>query len=496
MLIRRFPVVAAVVVGASWLLIQSAVAQSSTPSAREQELEDLVRQLLQRVDRLESRVKELENTKGGVVTKARAEELEQTVARVQELEQTVEQIKEERPPPAESEEWTTMRQWFSDKSTLRPYWKDGLRLDSGDGSVKLKIGGRIQNDWAYFCEDGTRERRFGDDFDDGTEFRRARIYLSGTIYNDVEFKVQYDFAGGDADFKDVYMGLKNVPHVGNIRVGQMKPPFSLEQLTSSNNITFLERSLAHAADPPRNVGVMVYDDMLDQRMTWAAGVFRQTDDYGDGTGGRAYTATARITALPWYEDEGKKLLHFGLGYAHLNFEDDEIRYRARPESHLAPRLVDTGTFGAEYGDLIGAEAALVHGPFSVQAEYVHALMQGRGWRVHDPHFWAASVQASYFLTGEHRSYKTSTGTWGRIKPRKNFTWNGDDDGPGAWEIAARYSHLHLNDGGVDGGRLRDFSLGLNWYLNPNMRVMWNYVFADPTEGGNVDIFQMRLQMAF
>lgn len=232
-------------------------------------------------------------------------------------------------------------------------------------------------------------------------------------------------------------------------------------------------------------------------MTWAAGVFRQTDSFGDGVGGRDYNVTARVTALPWYQDKGRKLLHFGLGYTHQNYEDDEIRFRARPESHLAPRLVDTGTFGAEYGDLIGTEAALVYGPFSLQAEYVHALMQGRGWRIGDPHFWAASVQASYFLTGEHRPYKTSTGTFDRVRPLRNFTWRrGDDNGPGAWELAARYSHLRLNDAGVDGGRLRDFSLGLNWYLNPNMRTMWNYVFADPTEGGNVDIFQWRFQIAF
>ncbi len=475
MVMRQFRLACASLTLALLLCAAPAAAQSDQPSQRERELEDLVRQLSERVDQLEQRLGQLERT------------------RVQALEQTVEQIKEERLPAADSDEVKQMREWFADESTLRPYWKDGLNFDSKDERFKLKIGGRIQSDFAYFCEDGDTERAIGEDFEDGTEFRRARLYVSGTIYDDIEFKAQYDFAGGDADFKDVYMGHKKVPYVGNIRVGHFKEPFSLEELTSSNYITFMERSLVNTFVPSRNVGVMLHDTLMDDRMTWAAGVFRQTDDFGDGTGGRDYNATARITGLPWYEDKGKKLAHLGLGYTHQNYEDDQIRFSARPESHLAPRLVDTGTFPAEYGDLIGAEAALVYGPFSLQGEYAHAIIEGRTHRFGDPQFWAAYLQASYFLTGEHRPYKTSSGTFSNVKPLENFDLDG---GPGAWEVAARYSHLNLNDERVRGGRLRDLTLGLNWYLNPNMRMMWNYVWADPADGGEVSILQWRFQLAF
>ncbi len=460
---------------------KSAVAQQ--PPARERELEDVISKLADKVDRLESRLAQVEGTNT----------TNETEARVETLEQSIQQIKEERPLAADSEEWTKARKWFSDGSTLWPHWKDGLRLDSNDGSVKLKVGGRIQHDYAYFAEDGDIERRLGADFGDGTEFRRARLYFSGTIYDDIDFKVQYDFAGGDADFKDVYMGLKKVPYVGSVRVGQFKEPFSLEELTSSNYVTFMERSLVNTFAPGRNVGVMFHDTLLDKRMTWAAGVFRQTDSFGDGIGGRDYNVTARLTGLPWYEDDGKKLLHLGVAYTHQNYEDDTIRFRARPEAHLSPRLADTGTFSAEYGDFIGAEAALVHGPLSVQGEYVHSFIEGRSPWIGDPNFWAASVQASYFLTGEHRPYKTSTGTFDRVRPLRNF---GKDGGPGAWELAARVSYLNLNDDGVDGGRLRDLTVGLNWYLNPSVRTMWNYVLADPSDGGDVSAFMWRFQVAF
>jgi phosphate-selective porin OprO/OprP len=479
----RFPTLG-VALASVFLVAQPVMAQSDTSSAREQELAELVRTLSQRVEQLEQRLSELEQTKADRTTETR----------VQELEASVEQIKEERPPAADSEEWALMRKWLTDKSTLRPYWKDGLRLDSADGAFKLKIGGRIQNDWAYYCTDGKNVGKAdANDFDEGVEFRRARLYVSGSIYDDIEFKAQYDFAGGDSDFKDVYLGFTKVPYVGGIRIGHFKEPFSLEELTSSKYITFMERGLPNVFAPSRNTGVMLHNAFLDDRMTWAAGVFRQTDDFGDGVGGRDYNVTARLTGLPWYEEDGKRLLHLGAGYTHQNYEDDVIRFRERPESHLAPRVVDTGEFPAEYGDLLGAELAWVHGPFSLQGEYVHAFMQGAGRFIGDPDFWGAYLQASYFLTGEHRPYKTANGTFGNVKPLRNF---GKDGGAGAWEVAARYSYLTLNDAGVDGGRLRDFTLGLNWYLNPNLRIMWNYLFADPSEGSEVDIFQMRLQLAF
>jgi phosphate-selective porin OprO/OprP len=453
------------------------------PSPRERELEDLVRRLADKVDSLEARLGQVEG-KGAAVD---------TAARVEKLEQSVEEIKKTTPPDQNSEEWSKIKKWVNDSATLRPHWKDGLNFTSNDGDVKLKIGGRIQHDYGYFAEDGAVERRIGDDFDDGTEFRRARLYFSGNIYEDIDFKVQYDFAGGDADFKDVYLGMKNVPCVGSVRVGQFKEPFGLEELTSSNYITFMERSLVSAFTPSRNTGVMVGDTLMDKRMTWAAGFFRQTDDFGNGVGGRDYNATARVTALPIYEDKGKELLHLGLAYTHQNYEDNSIRFRERPEAHLAPRIVDTGTFGAESGDFVGAEVAYVNGPFSVQGEYVHSFIDGRGPWVDDPTFSAASIQASYFLTGEHRPYKTSSGTFDRVKPLENFSRAG---GKGAWELAARYSYLDLNDGGVHGGRLTDFTLGVNWYLNPNVRTMWNYVLADPSKGGDISAFMWRFQVAF
>ena len=266
---------------------------------------------------------------------------------------------------------------------MQIYWKDGIRIDSDDGLFKLKIGGRIQLDGAIMDADNGLERRGIGDLEDSVEFRRARISIQGDIYDDYFFEVEYDFAGGDADFKDVYMGMRHLPYVGNIMVGHFKEPFGLEELTSSNYITFMERSSgSEAFVPSRNTGLMLYNTAFNKRMTWAAGVFVDTDDFGDGEFNDGFNYTGRLTALPWYEQDGRELLHLGIAYSHKNFEGDRRvgdhfgRFGSPPEAHLAPRFVDTGRFFLESAHLLGAEAAWVYGPFSLQGEYIHVFANG------------------------------------------------------------------------------------------------------------------------
>ncbi len=398
--------------------------------------------------------------------------------RVRQLEQRLEMAEAEKPTKPE---------------TFRAYWRDGLNLETADKVFKLRIGGRIQLDGAFIGEDSDVSDVFGS-VPSGVEFRRARLSIDGLLYDRFEFKTQYDFADGEPRFKDVYMGVRDIPVVGNFRVGQFKEPFSLEELTSSNYITFMERSLPTIFAPSRNVGLALFSTALDKRMTWAVGAFRAADDFGRSIGDSEFNATLRLTGLPWYEDKGRQLLHLGASYSFSNPADNTVRFRERPEAHISPRYVDTGNFSAKNLNRVGAEAALVYGPLSVQGEYVHAFVNRDSVAGADPQFNGFYGFASYFLTGEHRPYSTSSGTFGRVKPKKNFL-NGEG-GLGAWEVAARYSQLDLNDEGIDGGKLGDFTFGLNWYLNPNYRVMFNYVFADLKDVGDTHILQMRFQVAF
>ncbi len=317
--------------------------------------------------------------------------------------------------------------------------------------------------------------------------------------DDLEFKLQFDFAGGDADIKDAYLRFKNLPFVGNVTIGHFKEPFSLEELTSSKYITFMERALPNVFAPGRNMGIMAQNHAFKKRATWAVGLFRDVNDYADGDadGGNAYNLTGRATWLPWYEDKGRKLVHLGVAYS-LRHPEDAVQIRQRPEAHFVSQyFTDTGLFDAEWLNVFGGEFALVYGPFSIQGEYIgiaaDAPVAG------NPCMNGFYMQTSYFLTGEHRVYDTKNGIFKRVKPKKNYSRK--DGGWGAWEVAARYSFLDLDDGSLaDSARtMQNATIGLNWYLTPNVRLMWNYIrsYVDGNDVSSAaDIFAMRAQVDF
>jgi len=391
-------------------------------------------------------------------------------------------------------------------------WSNGLQVNRNDGAFKIKLGGRIQLDWGVIDPDSSLETNdengvYGNNAlkGSGVEFRRARLYVSGTLWEDFVFKAQYEFAGGSVGFKDVYLGMENIPFVGELIVGQMHEPYSLEELTSSNYITFMERSLPTVAfSPSRQTGIRASNAVLNKRMTWAAGLFYgDTDDDGNSEFGdfTDIDLTMRLTGLPIYGDDGRRLLHLGLGYSHQFRDEGETtaRYRSRPEIHLTDvRLVDTDDIDLGSANLLNPEIALVWGPFSIQGEY---YWTGLDSDVADnPTFQGAYLFGSWFITGEYRPYDISSGKFGRVKPIKNF-YPTVAGGPGAWELGLRWSWLDLDDKDVLGGKQNDFTFGLNWYWNPNYRVMFNYIYADvkdraDAEDGNTNIFGMRFQVDF
>lgn len=379
-------------------------------------------------------------------------------------------------------------------SDLDVYWKDGLNFKNEEAGVSMKIGGRIQNDWGWFAK--------GDDYVpvvDGTEFRRARIYLQGDLGQNLFFKSQFDFSNRDQagsisdelSFKDMYMGLKGIPVVGRLLVGQMKEPFSLEEMTSSNYITFMERSAVAVFDSERNTGFMLQNNWMEKRLLASFGVFRESDAKGGSRSNNAYNWSGRVTGLPWMDSERKRLLHVGVSGSLRRTLDGEQSYGSRPSSHLAPRLVSTDDIPADKLTLGALEAALVLGPLSVDAEYKTSLAKSEAYD--DPRMSGYYVQASYFLTGESRPYKSGSGAFDRVRPQRPL-----GVGPGAWELAARYSFVDLTEG--NGGKMDDFVFGVNWYANNNARVMLNYVYAKAKETADGEAkfsgFQTRFAVYF
>jgi len=382
-----------------------------------------------------------------------------------------------------------------DKDGLFAYWGNGIRMDSANGAFKLKIGGRIQSDWSWFSHTSSLEGepltpatppatgKVPQQIEAGTEFRRARLYMGGTIYGNVDFMAEYDFAGGSTQAREVWMGLVLPWCIGHLQVGSMKEPFGLEEQTSDLFINQMERHApSEAFAPSYNTGFMLSNTCADTRVAWAAGVFRDADNFGNDTGNARsgeYNFTARVTGRPWIDQERNRYLHVGVAGSERTPSGDTVQFRAHPELHLAPYLVDTGKIEASKVRLLEGESAFVSGPFHCEAEYYLTFVDGTGSGF-DATFQGWSAQGGWFLTGESRPYKTENGTFGRVSPKKNFDGTG---GAGAWEVVARVDSINLNDAQADGGHMQTVSAGVNWYLNPNTRVMLDWVHADAIDVG-------------
>jgi phosphate-selective porin OprO/OprP len=380
------------------------------------------------------------------------------------------------------------------------------------GIHDVTFGGRLFNDWMEWASvEAEMEDAFGEDaFVGGTEFRAARIHMKGDVHGHMRFFIGYDLAGGDASLKDAYVEVHGIPAVGNARVGHIREPFTLEGLTSSKYMTFMEFALPTAFNPWRNSGLMIHNTALDGRMTWTVGAFRDVDGHGQGSGSDEMNYTARVTGTPVWQDGGTTMVHVGGSVSLRNPDGGDIQYKVAPENHTAPVLIGTGEMNVDSVVQFGIEAAGVVGPIYLQGEYMSAGVDlsaepdSAGFRVareiaEEATFTGYYVQASWMLTGEHRPFKA--GCVARVKPATTFM----DDGWGALELAVRYSVLDLSDSeacidpehGHDSARqLVDTTVGLNWYMSANSRVMLNYVMSDLEDVGKSNAFMTRLQIDF
>jgi len=373
------------------------------------------------------------------------------------------------------------------------------------------VGGRLMVDYVLSSVDEEVSDAVegfhsdGDATDSAAEFRRARLFASGT-YREIGYKLQLDFAGGTS-IKDAYLDFPSpLPSGYSVKVGRFYEPWGLEGQTPSNYMTFLE--FAAPVDTFyafRTNGLGAWGSALDKQLHWGTSLTRsRTDGFGDSRNEASYAGSARLTGLPYSNEAGTRLVHVGVSGTVRSL--DEIGYSVRPEAHTVEPFLDTGdatggspgdTFAADRSSVASAEAAVVWGPFSFQAEYFKNWIDDDTTALSDPAFSGYYVYATYWLTGEHRNFNKKKGLFGRPDPKSNFL----EGGPGAWELAARYSTIDLDDGGLSAGELANVTLGVNWWMNDHVKVMLNYVTSRVDQGvdgadGQADFLGTRFQVDF
>jgi phosphate-selective porin OprO/OprP len=374
----------------------------------------------------------------------------------------------------------------------------------------VTIMGVFQADAVAFNQDAANRASYGD-IQNGAGFRRARLGARGSVTNNMNYFFQMDFGFfGRPTFTDVWVEWTDLPILGTVRAGQWKQPFSLEVVSSFRYTTFMERSsMFQAFDPFRHIGIGFYNHSEDLMTTWAASAFRTgQDQYGnsisnDGGNGLA----GRITHLAWWDEasEGRGYLHVGAGYFLNNPPRDTARFRSIPEifvgqhangavgtsGQAVPGAFDGTPFFVDTLNITdismvhtpGLELLYVRGPLSIQTEAMAAVVN----QLNNPTavLGGGYAQVGWFLTGEHRPYDRVAGAIDRVKPFEDFFWvntsGGRMYGLGAWEVAARYSYIDLNDANIRGGIMQNATAGVNWYCNPYCKVVFNYIHSFVTD---------------
>lgn len=363
------------------------------------------------------------------------------------------------------------------------------------------LGARLEFDAAAFDTNGTLNG-----FDDGIELRRARIKLAGDAILGVPFryKVEFGYVPGSFSLSDFYVAVPDLRVLGTLQVGQFAPSMGLQLLTSSWDIELMEPAATlQALGPKTSPGFRVGRPFLDGRATWSIGA------YGGGAGTGEYGSTTEdmtsaIARLTWLPLDGidaaassrNRFLHLGLSGSRQHSAGGEVRYRSRPESYIAPYVIDTGTILTDRAYTLGAELLWVDGPLTVQAELLRSAVLPSGGQ--QLNFGGAYVMGSWSLTGESRGYNRDGATLTGVRPARNFAF-GPEGGWGAIEAALRYSTTDLDDGSVAGGKLSMLMAGLDWTFRPELQWMFNLGLGRVRGGaadGRMIILQSRIGLNF
>ncbi len=376
-----------------------------------------------------------------------------------------------------------------------------------------RLTGFFHADVGWFRQDALNRLAVGD-IQDGAAFRRARLAAIGDAWENVRYFLEMDFAfPGRPSFMDVWLEMHELDRLGNLRVGQFRHPIGMDGLTSVKELTFLERALPFAFLPFRQIGLMAHDMWANESATWAVSAFRYpSDTFGGNVGDDGgYGLATRWTWLLVDDPQSDRLLHIGTAFSMADPASDVVRYRSQPEFFVAeiggaglvpvgvptavPFFVDTGPMAAARFNLFTVEAATVVGSLHLQSELMYAVVDQIGGPTSV--FPGAYVQVGYVLTGEKRPYNRRNGVLGRIVPNRPFSRAG---GAGAWELAARWSFIDLNNENIAGGRLNDLTFGINWYLNRFTKFQLNYIHAFLSTPGvgesDAGIVALRAQVDF
>ena len=391
-----------------------------------------------------------------------------------------------------------------EQSKLKPIagYDNGFFLQSPDGNNKINVGGYVHFDGRYFLQGG----------DPGTSqflFRRARLDIKGKIFKYYEFKFMPDFAGGQVVIQDAYLNVNYVPWA-RAQAGKYKTPFGIERLQSANALMFIERALPNNLVPNRDLGFMAHGQPFYGEMEYQLAIMNGVVDGGSNNGDIDVNDdkifAGRLFFLPFKDRPWEVMRGFGFGFAgtyghqrgsvgspqtpvyRSDGQQTFFNYRT-PSSGTAPAADNTVVADGNQWR-ISPQGYWYWGPLGLMWE----------WDQSNNDYTLANVtqqvtvdswqtQLSWVITGEDNTYRGTT-------PAKNFDpWGITQGKIGAFEVAARYAQLSVDEGVYDNlipgtpntslanpnnaaRKAKSWAIGVNWYMNKMVRLMLDFDYTN------------------
>ena len=361
--------------------------------------------------------------------------------------------------------------------------KGGIKWSSESGDYKYSMDVRIFFDAAFVGDNKN-------DVTGGVENRKASFAINSKLHGDWKGKLSFDFANNAPELKDLYFSYIGFEYLA-VTLGSHTVPFSLAEATSFRYTTFLEPAMVAEFAPGRRIGLSAASD--GDRWSVQAGAFADapregveddsTSSYNgterkDNTLRESFAIGGRMVFRPIKND--MMLAHVGASAYKINLPDSgtaegKVEFKVVPEIHVVENekfnFVNTGDIdNVKSYTGTGIEAVTQIGRISVEAEYFKVKVSKHPSFGKDPKFSGYYGSVSYLPTGEKRKYLLKDSKFGAIYPESDW---------GALELAARYSYINLTDlsAGVVGGRGKNITFAVNWYVDDNVRFMYNHVTA-------------------
>lgn len=384
----------------------------------------------------------------------------------------------------------------------------GFALKSADGQFEYKLRGLLHLDYRDFGGSAFPNAV------DGFTARRIRPTFEGTLFGKYGFRFTPEFGENKSGVVDAYLDLKFDPAF-QVRLGKFKPFVGLERLQSGADIKFIERSyVSNNLLPNRDLGVSLYGELLNKKLSYAVGVFNGVTDGGEATTAQDVNSnkevTARLFATPFVGTDSV-LQGLGFGIA-ATTGDSNLVSPGQGAAVGVPGYKTPGQANSFFSYARGVasngkrqrwspQAYFYRGPFGLIAEYAEVSQdlinaaaeqttaKNKAWQ----------LAASWLLTGEDASFKG-------VKPYNPFR-QGAEGGWGAFEVVARYQENRIDDqlptsfrGASHALQAKSAAVGLNWYLNESSKFAVNYE-RTKLDGGTLagkteDFLVARYQLAF